>query len=233
MAMTGASPALEAKQLSAGYNGHPVVHDLDLVVRSGEVVALLGPNGAGKSTTMLALAGELPPLVGSVSLAGQDTRLPLFRRARAGLAFVPEQRSVFMGLSVADNLRAGRADAKYAISLFPELDRLMTRRAGLLSGGEQQMLTLARALGRRPAVLLIDELSLGLAPIVVQRLLAVVRSAATDDGLAVLVVEQHTRQVMKIADYVVVLRRGQTAVRGRTAEVTDRMEDIEAAYLAK
>lgn len=231
--MAGTSPALEAKQLSAGYNGHPVVHDLDLVVRSGEVVALLGSNGAGKSTTMLALAGELPRLSGSVSLAGKDTRLPLFRRARAGLAFVPEQRSVFMGLSVADNLRAGRADAKYAISLFPELDRLMNRRAGLLSGGEQQMLTVARALARRPAVLLIDELSLGLAPIVVQRLLAVVRSAATNDGLTVLVVEQHTRQVMKIADYVVVLRRGETAVRGATAEVVGRMADIEAAYLAK
>jgi branched-chain amino acid transport system ATP-binding protein len=230
--MAGASRALEAKQLSAGYNSHPVVRDLDLTVRPGEVVALLGPNGAGKSTTMLALAGELPPLSGSVSLGGTDTRLPLFRRARAGLALVPEQRSVFMGLSVADNLRAGRVDARYAIRLFPELDKLMTRRAGLLSGGEQQMLTLARALGRRPAVLLIDELSLGLAPVIVQRLLAVVRSAATNDGLAVLVVEQHTRQVVKIADQVVVLRRGEVVLRGAAADVANRMKDVEAAYMA-
>jgi len=227
-----APPVLEARNLSAGYHGHPIVRGLDLVARPGEVIALLGPNGAGKSTTLLALAGELPALSGSVALRGRDTRLPLFRRARAGLALVPEQRSVFMSLSVADNLRAGRVEPATAIGLFPELEKLMARRAGLLSGGEQQMLTLARALGRRPSVLLVDELSLGLAPIVVTRLLTVVRAAATSGGVAVVVVEQHTRQVLRIADHAVVLRRGQVALRGPAAELTARMADVEAAYLA-
>jgi branched-chain amino acid transport system ATP-binding protein len=226
------SPVLEARRLAAGYHGHAAVRDLDLAVAPGQVVALLGPNGAGKTTTLLALAGELPALSGEVMFRGRRTRVPLHQRARGGLCFVTEERSVFMSLSVADNLRAGRADAGYVLSMFPELEPLMKRRAGLLSGGEQQMLTLARALARRPAVLLIDELSLGLAPMVVRRLLDAVRAVATADSVGVLVVEQHTRQVMKIADYAVVLRRGQVALRGRADELTRRMADIEAAYLA-
>jgi branched-chain amino acid transport system ATP-binding protein len=231
-AESAVSAVLEARQLAAGYHGHPAVRDLDLVIAAGQVVALLGPNGAGKTTTLLALAGELPALSGEVMFRGRRTRQPLYRRARGGLSFVTEERSVFMGLSVGDNLRAGRADVGYALSVFPELEPLMKRRAGLLSGGEQQMLTLARALARRPAVLLIDELSLGLAPIMVRRLLGVIRDAATADGVGVLVVEQHTRQVMRIADYALVLRRGQVALRDRAHELTRRMADIEAAYLA-
>ena len=230
--MADQSAALEARQLAVGYHGHPAVRDLDLQVVPGKVVALLGPNGAGKTTTLLALAGELPPLSGEVMFRGRRTRQPLYRRARGGLCFVTEERSVFMGLSVADNLRAGRADAGYALSMFPELKPLLKRRAGLLSGGEQQMLTLARALARRPVVLLIDELSLGLAPLIVRRMLDVVRAAATADGVGVLVVEQHTRQVMKIADYALVLRRGRVALRGPADELTRRITDIEAAYLA-
>jgi branched-chain amino acid transport system ATP-binding protein len=141
---------LVAKGVSAGYHGHPIVHDLDLVVHEGEVVVLLGPNGAGKTTTLLTLSGDLPHLSGEVVFDGKPTSAPLHRRAHAGLSFVTEERSVFMRLSVAENLRVGRTDVGRALELFPELKPLMRRRAGLLSGGEQQMLSLARALAREP-----------------------------------------------------------------------------------
>ncbi len=155
---------LETRQLVAGYRDVPIVRNLDLTVEAGEVVALLGPNGAGKSTTMLTLAGELPPLDGSIEFSDVKRRARLYRRARAGMAFVTEERSVFMGLTVAQNLRVGRATAADATALFPELHAIMNRRAGLLSGGEQQMLTLGRALARCPRLLLADELSLGSCP---------------------------------------------------------------------
>jgi ABC-type branched-subunit amino acid transport system ATPase component len=227
------SAVLEACGLVTGYHGHPVVRGLDLAVGAGEIVALLGPNGAGKTTSLLALAGELPVLGGEVRLHGRSTSEALHRRARRGMAFVTEERSVFMGLSVADNLRCGRADLGLALGLFPELAPLLTRRAGLLSGGEQQMLTLARALARRPSLLVIDELSLGLAPLVVRRLLGVVRRTASDEGVAVLLVEQHVRQALRVADHVVVLRRGAVALRGPAGEVAGRLEEVEAAYLAE
>ena len=152
-----------------------VVRGLDLRVEPGEVVALIGPNGAGKTTTLLTLSGELPPIAGEVRFNGEVTKAPLFKRARRGLGFVTEERSVFMRLSTADNLRLARVPRRDATALFPELEPLMGRRTGLLSGGEQQMLALARALARKPTMLLADELSLGLAPLVVQRLLRAVR----------------------------------------------------------
>ena len=176
---------LGARGLAAGYHKHPVVEGIDLEVRAGEVVALLGPNGAGKTTTLLALTGELPPLAGEVTFRGVKTTSPLHRRARNGLAFVPEERSVFPQLTAGENLKIGRGDDEIALALFPELKPLLNRRGGLLSGGEQQMLTLARALSRKPVLLLADELSLGLAPLVVQRLLKAVRTAADERGVGV------------------------------------------------
>lgn len=223
---------LTAEKLNAGYSRRPVVRDLNLAVGEGEVCALLGANGAGKSTTLLALAGELPPLSGEVGFLGKVTRAPLYRRARSGLAYVPEEHSIFSRLTVADNLRVGKADSVYALSLFPELERLMSRRAGLLSGGERQMLTLARALGRRPKVLLIDEMSLGLAPLIVLRLLSVVHKASKEDGVAVLLVEQHVRQAMSIADHALVLRRGEVVMSGTALELGSRLSEIETAYLS-
>ena len=222
---------ISAQGLSAGYDGHAVVRDLSLEVRPGEIVAILGPNGAGKTTTLLTLSGELPPVAGVLEVDGRVARQPLHRRAAKGLAFVTEERSVFMGLSVADNLRLGRCEAGQAVQLFPELAPLMKRTAGLLSGGEQQMLTLARALARRPRVLLADELSLGLAPMVVTRLLKAVRAAA-DAGVGVVLVEQHVSQVMKIADKVCVLRHGEVAFSGARDEAAGRLSDIEASYFA-
>ncbi len=166
------SPSLiEARKLSSGYGNVPVVRELDLQVSSGEVVVLLGANGAGKTTTLLTLAGELTASAGEVLWFGSPTTDPLFKRARGGLALVTEERDVFSQLSVKENLRVGRGDIEFAFELFPELATRTRQRAGLLSGGEQRMLSLARALSRRPRLLVADELSLGLAPLVVQRLL--------------------------------------------------------------
>jgi branched-chain amino acid transport system ATP-binding protein len=208
------------------------VHDLDLEVASGEVVCLLGPNGAGKTTTMLTLSGELPQLAGEVLFDGASTRATLHRRARAGLSYVTEERSVFKALSARDNLRVGGVSAVDATALFPELEKCMDTRGGLLSGGEQQMLTLARALCRRPRVLLADELSLGLAPLVVDRLLAAVRSAATDGGAGALIVEQHARKALRYADRAYVMSRGRVVMALTAAEARSRLNEIETAYLS-
>jgi branched-chain amino acid transport system ATP-binding protein len=200
-------------------------------VRAGEVVALLGPNGAGKTTTLLTIAGELPPLAGEVQCLGMSSRAPLHRRVRRGLAFVPEERAVFTSLSVSGNLRLRPGATAEATQLFPELTPLLRRRAGLLSGGEQQMLTLGRALAGTPRLLLVDELSLGLAPLVLQRLLLSVRAAA-DAGVGVLLVEQHASEALSIADRVIVLRRGRVALEGSADELRGHVGDLESAYLS-
>jgi branched-chain amino acid transport system ATP-binding protein len=225
-------PALEARGIAAGYGPQPVIHDVDIIVYPGEVVALLGANGAGKTTTLLTLAGELPPLRGEVAIDGNVTKAPLYKRARNGLTFVTEEKSVFMGLSTRDNLRVAGVDLREALTLFPELERRLHVRGGLLSGGEQQMLTLARALSRQPRVLLADELSMGLAPLVVKRLLEAVRAAADQRGAAVLLVEQHVRKALKYADRAYVMRRGRIELTGSAAELGSRIDEIEDHYLS-
>jgi branched-chain amino acid transport system ATP-binding protein len=223
---------LEARGVSAGYGPQPVIHEVDIVVHPGEVVGLLGANGAGKTTTLLTLAGELPLLSGEVLLDGAVTSAPLFRRARQGLTFVTEEKSVFMGLSARDNLRVADIDVDKALDLFPELERRINVRAGLLSGGEQQMLTLARALSRQPRVLLADELSMGLAPIIVKRLLEAVVDAAKQDGTAVLLVEQHARKALEYSDRAYVMRRGHIELSGTSGDLLGHIGDIEDRYLA-
>jgi branched-chain amino acid transport system ATP-binding protein len=178
--VSSGSTLIEARGLSAGYGKMPVVRDVDIRVESGEVVALLGANGAGKTTTLLTLAGELSPLAGEVRFLDEPCSSPMHARCRRGLGYVTEERSVIMNMSVAHNLKLARVPPKTAFEYFPALERIMGRRAGLCSGGEQQMLSLARALGRNPKVLLADELSLGLAPIIVTNLLAAVRAAADE-----------------------------------------------------
>jgi branched-chain amino acid transport system ATP-binding protein len=222
---------LAARGLSCGYGQMSVVRDLDLPIVAGEVAALIGPNGAGKTTTLLTLAGELPPTGGSVEWMGQPTTAPMHRRAQQGLSYVTEERSVIMGLSAQDNLRLAGVPVERATALFPELERLMKRPAGLLSGGEQQMLTVARALGRNPSVLLLDELSLGLAPMVVHRLLEAVRVASKEQGVGVLLVEQQVRQAIAVSDRVYLMQRGQVVLSGPSAEVGDQLSEIESAYL--
>jgi branched-chain amino acid transport system ATP-binding protein len=229
-ASTPGRAVLVAQGVTAGYGKQPVIREIDIEVRSGQVVAILGANGAGKSTTLLALAGVLPLMEGSVVFAGRKTKVPLHKRARQGLAFVPEERSIFKSLSCRDNLRVGYSDSAAALELFPELGKRLNVRAGLLSGGEQQMLALARVLSRTPQVLLVDELSLGLAPMIVKVLMRAVREAA-DRGSGVVLVEQHVRQALGVADYAHVLRRGQIVLSGPADEMLERISDVENSYL--
>jgi branched-chain amino acid transport system ATP-binding protein len=231
-AVRTATAVLEARALCAGYGPQPVIHDVDLEVRAGEVVALIGANGAGKTTTLLALSGELPALSGEVLMDGTPTKAPLHKRARAGLNLVTEERSVFKGLTARDNLVVGRVRSEDALELFPELRPRLDVRGGLLSGGEQQMLTLGRALARRPHLLLADELSMGLAPLVVKRLLEAVRAAADERGTAVLLVEQHVRKALLYADRVYVMRRGRIELSGSADEIRARIGEVEEHYLS-
>jgi branched-chain amino acid transport system ATP-binding protein len=223
---------LTAAAVTSGYGPQAVIHDIDIEVFPGEVVALLGPNGAGKTTTLLTLAGELPLHSGEVRLDGAPTKAPLHVRARAGMTYVTEERSVFMRLSARDNLRVAGVSVEDVLDLFPELRPRLDIRGGLLSGGEQQMLTLGRALGRKPRILLADELSMGLGPLLVRRLLEAVRAAANERGTAVLLVEQHLRKALQYADRVYVMRRGRIALAGTAAEMAGRLTEIEDAFLA-
>ncbi len=227
-------PLLEATGLSVGYAGRPYVRDLDLAVHEDEIVALLGANGSGKTTALSGLAGLLPALGGQVRLAGEDvTSRALHLRARRGMAFVMDDRSVFMQLSVADNLRVGRCDPDEVVRIFPELRPLLGRMTGLLSGGEQQMLTLGRALTRpQTRILIVDELSMGLAPMVVERILEALRTAAHERGLGVLLVEQQLKAALSVATTVAFLSHGRVVLQGPTDEVTSDMTRIEKLYLA-
>jgi branched-chain amino acid transport system ATP-binding protein len=221
---------LAARDVSTGYHGVPVVRNLDLEVRAGEVVLLAGPNGAGKTTTMMTLAGAIRPLSGTTEFAGSATRLPMHKRVRLGLGVVTERRSIFSSLTVADNLRLGRGTMDEALHHFPELRARLHISAGQLSGGEQQMLSLARVIAARPTAVIADEMSLGLAPIVVKRLLVALRSAA-DEGAAVLIVEQHVRVALEIADRACFLKRGSIVLSGDSAQLRSQEREIEAVYL--
>jgi branched-chain amino acid transport system ATP-binding protein len=217
---------LATEHLYAGYGEVVVVRDVDLSVGAGEIVALLGPNGSGKSTLLLTMAGELPPVSGRVLAWGEESDEPLYRRARRGLGFVPEERSVLMGMSVRDNLLLGRGGVDGALAIFPELEALLDRRAGLLSGGEQQILTLGRALAAEPKAMLVDELSLGLAPLIVERLLAVLRRAADERGIAILLVEQQVRRALHVSDRWYLMRGGSMVASGDASVAPEELERI-------
>jgi branched-chain amino acid transport system ATP-binding protein len=232
---------LSIRGLHAGYDGVAVVRDLDLDVEAREVVALLGPNGAGKTTTLRTISGLLPAVDGEVRVLGEpsDSRRP-HRVARRGVAHVAEDRSLFPGLTVRENLRLApglrrrtRAAAyERAVEVFPALGRLMGRKAGLLSGGEQQMLALARAIVAEPRVLLVDEMSLGLAPLVVEEMLPVVRRVADELDAAVIVVEQHIHLALELADRAVVLANGHVVLEGDAATLAGDPARIQASYLS-
>jgi branched-chain amino acid transport system ATP-binding protein len=221
---------MEARGLCAGYGNVAAIVDVDLHLERGEMIALLGANGAGKTTTLLALAGAIRPTGGNVSLFGATHRRPVFRRAREGLALLPEQRAVFMGLTVRDNLLLGRGDIKIALDLFPELEQRLKVRAGLISGGEQQMLALARILAARPTLVLADELSLGLAPLVVRRLLQALSDAA-EAGAAIIIVEQHPNTALKWTDRAYVMRRGRIELAGNSTDLLNSADEVRALYL--
>jgi branched-chain amino acid transport system ATP-binding protein len=227
---------LELDGLVAGHSSVPVVHGIDLTVEAGEVVALLGPNGAGKTTTLQTIAGVLDILGGDVRVNGQSIqKLSPHRIARAGCVHVPEDRALFSELTVAENLRlAVRRDRRASdrvLEFFPALEPLLNRRAGLLSGGEQQMLAIGRALALRPKLILIDEMSLGLAPVIVSQLLPIVERVAAEEGTGVLLVEQHVDLALSIAARANVLAQGVIALRGTGADLARDSAALQASYL--
>lgn len=221
---------LEAKGLSAGYGGVPAISGIDLSLNSGEIVALVGGNGAGKSTTLLTLSGAIRPTAGEVTMFGGPAERTVLRRVRAGLALLPEKRAVIRGLTVRQNLLLGSGGVDAALEHFPELERRLDTRAGLISGGEQQMLSLGRILAGKPRIILADEISLGLAPLIVERLLAVLSKVAVS-GVGVLIVEQHPRVAMAWSNRAYVMRRGKIEVSMSHAEYKDRESDILAMLL--
>lgn len=225
------APVLRTEKLTAGYGAVPVIHEVDLEVNEGEVVALLGPNGAGKSTTLLTVCGHVQPMSGTVLFNGREAHSPMHRRCRDGIGFVTEERAIFPSLTTAENLRLGRGGTDAAVELMPELEPLLKRKAGLLSGGEQQILALARVVAARPRLLVADELSLGLAPLVVDRLLTAARAAA-DAGMAVLLVEQYARRALAIADQIYVMGRGRIAMSGTARDVKDHLGELQGIYLS-
>ena len=229
---------LEINDLNTGYNGVSVVRGLNLHVNAGEVVALLGPNGAGKTTTLLTTSGLVPIISGEIKVFGKSVK---GRRphliAREGLAHVPEGRALFYQLTVGENLRLGAArgaaDVKQALAYFPILAEIMDRRAGLLSGGEQQMLAMARALTVKPKLLMVDEMSLGLAPIIVERLLPILRKIADETGAGVLLVEQHVNMALQVADRAYILSHGELVTEGDAKELASNRSLLEASYLGE
>src|SRR3984885_9299828 len=236
--------ALVLKGLFAGYQDVSVVRELNLEVRPGEVVALPGPNGAGKTTTLETIAGLHRPISGAVELSGENIGgTPAHVLAHRGLALVPEGRALFPGLTVREHLRlagAARGRSRQAarheeelLEMLPELRKCLGRKAGLLSGGEQQMLAVGRALVMRPRLLLVDEMSLGLAPVIVERLLPILRRAADELGSSVLFVEQHVALALEISDRAYVLAHGRIRLEGPAAELRERRDLLAASYLGE
>jgi len=221
--------------VTAGYGETIAIRDVSLVVPKGKAVALLGPNGAGKTTLLSVVSGLLKPRSGRVTADGADiTRLPSDRRAKLGLCHVTEGRSVFPGLTVRDNLRmfappGGEADAlERAVSAFPKLGKRLSQTAGTMSGGEQQMLALARVYSSQPDVILLDEVSMGLAPIIVDEIFAFLDRVAAE-GTGMLIVEQYVAKALHLADYVYVMARGRMVLLGEPAELEG--SDLFAHYL--
>src|SRR5882672_2817146 len=236
------APLLEVSGLRAGYGRLPVIFGIDLTVDEGEIVALLGLNGAGKTTTLRAISGMVPVMAGSVRFGGDDiTGHPAERITRRGLLHVPEDRGIFPNLRVDESLRLAAALAKLdaaeittrveeAYTTFPSLERRKGQAAGTLSGGEQQMLALARALIWRPRLLMVDEMSQGLAPAIVDRLFEIVKTFR-DNGTALILVEQFVTRALAVADRAYVVEKGEIGYSGTAAALAADEEFVRSSYL--
>ncbi len=229
------TPLLEMRNIRAGYGIIDVLHGVDLVLEPGSVLALLGPNGAGKSTTLAVASGQIQPSGGQLLIAGREVNgAKPDALARAGVCLVPEGRGVFPNLTVAENIRmmtfSGTSYgevADKAYELFPRLGERRRQLAGTLSGGEQQMLAMARAMATDPALLMLDELSMGLAPIIVEELYSQVAKLA-EGGLSILIVEQFAQTVLGVADRAAIMLHGRITRTGPPSEIA---EELTAAYL--
>ncbi len=233
---------LEIRDLHVSYGGIRALKDIDLTVEEGQIVTLIGANGAGKSTTLRAISGLQKPQSGSILYGGEElVGLPAKEIVRRGIIHVPEGRRVFPDMTVAENLKIGAflrkdkdgiaSDMDYVYSLFPRLKERSWQPAGTLSGGEQQMLAVGRALMSRPKVLMMDEPSLGLAPLIVKDIFSIIRRVNAD-GITVLLIEQNANAALRIADYGYVLETGVIALTG-TGEELLRNESVREAYLGK
>jgi branched-chain amino acid transport system ATP-binding protein len=233
--MPAVEPVLELSSVRAGYGRIDVLHGVNLALAPGEVYALLGPNGAGKSTTLAVASGQIVPSSGSLMLCGRDvTGVTPDALARAGVCLIPEGRGIFPNLTVTENLRmatfTGTHFGEVQERVFGQFPRLKERRrqtAGTLSGGEQQMLSMGRALATEPAVLLIDELSMGLAPLIVEELYDHVRRIASS-GLSILIVEQFAHEILGVADLAGIMLHGHIVETGTPTQIAD---DLTSAYL--
>lgn len=225
---------LSIKGLVANRSGIPVVRGVDLSVSSGEISVLLGSNGAGKTTLLESLSGIIPSSAGSVTMDGAELlKLRAGLRARAGISHVEQGRTVFPDMTTEENLKVAldpAADLQEAYALFPELRQRRDIKAGMLSGGEQQMLVIARSLLTRPKVIMIDEMSSGLAPVIVSRLMRAVRQLA-DAGMAVILVEQFAALALAIGDRAYVLRRGGIVYDGDCATLANNPAQLHRLYL--
>ena len=231
------APLLECRGLAAGYGRVTVVRPVDLTVAAGTVLAVLGPNGAGKTTLLSTIAGLLPSQKGEVRVGGKTVKRGRPDLAvQAGIVLVPDDRALFSALTVQENLRVAvrrKGQIDDVIDLFPALGMRRRMTAGTLSGGEQQMLAIARALVQRPRVLLIDEMSMGLAPVIVEDLLPIVRRVADETAAAVVLVEQHVGLALDVADEVLVLVHGEVALRDCVAGLRSDLSRLEAAYIGE
>jgi len=233
---------LRTERLSSGYGDRPVIRDVDIRVSEGCVTALFGPNGAGKSTLLKTIFGMLPPLSGRVLLDGDDvTGLEPAEMLKRGVAYVPQERSIFPDLTVEENLKmAGwlirgnrsllRKRIEEIFTLFPVLEKMRTKKSILLSGGQQRMLEVARALMLAPQIIVMDEPSAGLAPNVLFELLSMV-SGLKNAGKTIFIVDQNIREAVKIADYVYVLERGEVTFEGGVNTFMKSMEDLVRSWL--
>ena len=233
---------LEIRDLHVSYGGIRALKGIDLTVEEGQIVTLIGANGAGKSTTLRAISGLQKPQSGSILYGGEElVGLPAKEIVRRGIIHVPEGRRVFPDMTVAENLKIGAflrkdkdgiaSDMDYVYSLFPRLKERSWQPAGTLSGGEQQMLAVGRALMSSPKVLMMDEPSLGLAPLIVKDIFSIIRRVNAD-GITVLLIEQNANAALRIADYGYVLETGVIALTG-TGEELLRNESVREAYLGK